>query len=202
MNARPQLRGAGARRARTDRVGARDRAYPAETVTSATPSPGSSSRLSECAFCRIIAGDLAAHLVTEDDDCLAFLGLRPAAYGHTLVVPRKHVETLWDADTETAVAVMRSTQRVASLLRASLGPDGLTLRQNNGAASGQDVPHLHIHLVPRWHGDGPIGWPYPPAAPLDPPFTLVRSPRQPHVAVRPREPPKARRTRTRERWRR
>ncbi len=56
---------------------------------------------------------------------------------------------------------------MAALLRARLAPDGLTLRQNNGAASGQKVDHLHLHLVPRWHGDGSIGWPWPPPEDLD-----------------------------------
>jgi histidine triad (HIT) family protein len=122
---------------------------------------------SDCVFCRVVAGSLPAHLVYDDDECVAFLDHRPAARGHTLVVPRAHVDGLWDAAPETAAAVMRTAADVAALLRERLQPDGLTLRQNTGKASGQDVFHLHLHLVPRWYGDGSIGWPRPPDSAID-----------------------------------
>ena len=121
----------------------------------------------ECAFCQVVRGELPSYVVSEDADTVAFLDLRPAARGHTLVVPRVHLEHLWDADAASAAAVMRTAHEVAALLRSRLRPDGLTLRQNTGAASGQVVPHLHLHLVPRWHGDGTVGWPWPPPADVD-----------------------------------
>lgn len=121
-----------------------------------------SARVADCPFCRIAAGADVAHLVWQDADCVAFLDHRPAARGHTLVTPKAHVETLWEADAETAAALMRTTREVAGLLRRCLGADGLTLRQNNGRVSGQEVPHLHVHLVPRWQGDGRAAWPNPP----------------------------------------
>ncbi len=124
-------------------------------------------------FCGVVAGALPAHVVHEDARTLAFLDLRPACRGHTLVVPKAHVEHLWDADAETAAAVMRTAHEVAALLRDRLHPDGLTLRQNTGEASGQVVPHLHLHLVPRWHGDGTIGWPWPPPEHVDLPGLLA-----------------------------
>lgn len=101
----------------------------------------------------------SAHVVHSNETCVAVLDLHPASPGHTLVLPRLHVESVWDLDDATAVAVMLSIRSVAELLRDRLAPDGLTVRQNNGAASGQRVPHLHVHLVPRWIGDGHIGWP-------------------------------------------
>ena len=88
-------------------------------------------------------------------------------HGHPLVVPRVHAEDLWDADEPSAIAVMRTAHRAAALLRERLQPDGLTLRQNNGEASGQRVAHLHLHLVPRWRGDGTVGWPWPPPQDVD-----------------------------------
>ena len=91
----------------------------------------------------------------------------PAARGHVLVVPRAHATDLWEVDPDSAAGVMRTAHAVAALLRDRLHPDGLTLRQNNGAASGQRVDHLHVHLVPRWHGDGTVGWPWPPPQDLD-----------------------------------
>ena len=121
----------------------------------------------DCVFCRVVRGELPAHVVVQDERSVAFLDLTPAARGHTLVVPRTHVEHLWDVDADSAAAVMRTAHEVAALLRERLRPDGLTLRQNTGEASGQKVPHLHLHLVPRWHGDGTVGWPWPPPQDLD-----------------------------------
>lgn len=116
----------------------------------------------DCLFCRLVEGSLPGHVIHADEQCVAFLDHAPAAHGHTLVVPRRHVTDLWSADEETVSAVGRTCLTVARLLRERLCPDGLTMRQNTGAASGQNVFHLHVHLVPRWHGDGTVGWPWPP----------------------------------------
>src|ERR1700712_2753635 len=121
-----------------------------------------------CPFCRIASGIEPAHIVAEDEHCLAVLDLSPAARGHTLVIPRAHVEDLWSADPDTAAAVGRTCAMVARQINARLRPDGLTRRQNTGEASGQRVFHLHVHLVPRWHGDGNVGWPWPPPSEHDP----------------------------------
>lgn len=120
-----------------------------------------------CAFCRVVAGQVPARVVHADAGTVAFLDTAPAARGHTLVVPRGHVADVWDADPDALADVARAAHRVAALLRERLAPDGLTLRQNNGAASGQKVDHLHLHLVPRWHGDGTVGWPWPPPQDVD-----------------------------------
>lgn len=126
-----------------------------------------------CLFCGIVCGRVPAHVVWADDETVAFLDAAPAALGHTLVVPRPHVSDLWEAEPDQLAAVMRAAHAVAGLLRDRLRPDGLTVRQNNGAASGQRVAHLHLHLVPRWHGDGTIGWPWPPPADVDLPGVLA-----------------------------
>jgi len=123
---------------------------------------GAASASRDCPFCAIVAGVAAARMVYADDAVVAFLNTRPAARGHTLVVPRRHVEHLWDSAADDVAAVARGVHAVAGLLRERLAPDGLTLRQNTGHASGQEVFHLHVHLVPRWHGDGHVGWPWPP----------------------------------------
>lgn len=123
--------------------------------------------MTDCPFCRVVSGALPARTLREDDTTVAFLDTTPASRGHTLVVPRTHVVDLWDAGPEVLADVARTAHGVAALLRARLRPDGLTLRQNNGAASGQKVDHLHLHLVPRWHGDGTVGWPWPPPHDLD-----------------------------------
>jgi histidine triad (HIT) family protein len=121
----------------------------------------------DCPFCQVVRGELPAYVVLEDDTALAFLDRTPAARGHVLVVPRVHATDLWEVDPDSAAGVMRTAHAAAALLRDRLHPDGLTLRQNNGAASGQRVDHLHVHLVPRWHGDGTVGWPWPPPQDLD-----------------------------------
>ena len=120
-----------------------------------------------CQFCALLDDLTAAHVVTTDPHCVAVLDAAPAAPGHTLVLPRRHVEAIWDLDDETAAGLIRTVRGAAQLLRERLGPDGLTVRQNNGAASGQRIGHLHVHLVPRWTDDGHIGWPRPPAPAVD-----------------------------------
>jgi histidine triad (HIT) family protein len=108
-----------------------------------------------------------SHVVMNDSASVAVLNISPASRGHTLVIPRTHVESIWELDDDTAAALIVTVKSVARLLRERLQPDGLTVRQNNGAASGQRIPHLHVHLVPRWEGDGHIGWPTARTEPVD-----------------------------------
>lgn len=104
---------------------------------------------SECIFCAIVAGDAPAHVVHEDEHTVSFLDINPVTRGHTLVVPRVHAEDMWDADEDTAVAVMRSAWQVARLLRRALDPEGCNLFQATRAIAGQTVFHLHLHVLPR-----------------------------------------------------
>lgn len=122
-----------------------------------------------CIFCAIAAGRAPARLLVQEEDALAFLDIRPAAPGHTLVIPRQHYGTIWEMDEAAGLAVARLALRVAAALRAALRPDGLTVVQNNGRAAGQEVPHAHWHLIPRWHGDG-LRLARAPAAPQDTPL--------------------------------
>ncbi len=128
----------------------------------------------DCPFCLAVDGRAPAHVVASDDDTVTILTRSPASTGHLLVLPRRHVTELWSASSDEAAALGRATARMARLLRDRLAPDGVTVRQNNGAASGQRIAHLHVHLVPRWHGDGSIGWPAPPVQPPDPDEVLAR----------------------------
>ena len=108
----------------------------------------------DCLFCRIVAGEIPAHKVYEDEHSLAFLDILPAARGHTLVIPKQHAAGLDDISRDSLAATMISAQAVARILRAKLQPDGLNVIQNDGAAAGQAVFHYHLHLLPRWAGDG------------------------------------------------
>ncbi len=107
----------------------------------------------DCIFCRIIAGDIPAHKVYEDDATLAFLDINPASRGHTLVIPKQHAADLFNLSPETLTATARTIQTVARILQQGVQPDGINVLQNNGPAAGQVVFHYHVHLIPRWQGD-------------------------------------------------
>ena len=93
-------------------------------------------------------------MVAEDDRTIAFLDRNQATTGHTLVVPRAHACDIWEISEADAVAVMAMAKRVARLIDDRLGPDGLNLTQSNRSAAWQDVFHFHLHVIPRWSGDG------------------------------------------------
>lgn len=107
-----------------------------------------------CLFCRLIKGEIPSTRVFEDEETLAFLDIGPIVKGHTLVVPKRHYGALTDAPPEVLAAVMRSVQRVARALFNGLGADGVNIFQANGAAAGQVIPHLHVHVIPRFTHDG------------------------------------------------
>ena len=130
------------------------------------PSPPAEPIPDGCAFCAILAGTLPASLVHADDQAIAFMDLRQAVPGHVLVVPRRHVDTLFDLDEDTAAHLMRIAVRIARAADAAFAPDGLNLWQSNRAAGGQEVPHVHLHVQPRMSGDGMLRiypGPQPPA---------------------------------------
>jgi histidine triad (HIT) family protein len=112
--------------------------------------------MSDCVFCRIVAGTEPADVVYEDERVVAFMDVNPAAEGHVLVVPRAHARTILDIDDEDAAAVMRGAARVARAIKVALEPEGFTLFQANEPAGWQDVFHLHVHVVPRWSDDSLI----------------------------------------------
>jgi histidine triad (HIT) family protein len=107
-----------------------------------------------CVFCRIVAGEAPAYVVAEDDRSVAFLDRAQATEGHTLVVPRAHSTDIWAITQPDLIAVMLMAKKIAQLLDEQLHPDGLNLTQSNRAAGWQDVFHFHVHVVPRWSGDG------------------------------------------------
>ena len=108
----------------------------------------------ECIFCAIVEGRAPAEVVFEDGETLAFMDINPANPGHTLIIPKRHVRDIYELDEETAAVVMRTTVRVARALKRALQPDGMNLVQSNERAGGQEIFHFHIHVIPRWYGDG------------------------------------------------
>jgi histidine triad (HIT) family protein len=107
-----------------------------------------------CIFCAIVSGDAPAYRLHEDERTLAFLDINPWGRGHTLVVPKRHAENLFEIDAGDYAAVTETVRTFGTRLRDAAGADGLAVAQLNGAAAGQEVFHLHVHLVPRRAGEG------------------------------------------------
>jgi len=112
-----------------------------------------------CAFCDIVDGRTAAHTVLDEDFVLGFLDARPVFKGHTLLVPRIHVDTLPDLPAELLPTLMEAVQRMARAVVEGLGAQGSFVAVNNVVS--QSVPHLHVHVVPRTKGDGLRGFFWP-----------------------------------------
>jgi len=116
--------------------------------------------MSDCVFCRIVAKEIPATVVYEDEHTLAFMDIGQVNPGHVLVAVKKHAENIFALEEAQAAAVFRSAAKVARAIRGAFEPPGLSVYQANGAAAGQTVLHLHIHLVPRYEGDGmALTWP-------------------------------------------
>jgi histidine triad (HIT) family protein len=106
-----------------------------------------------CDFCKIARGDAEAEVVCEGEHWVAFFPLHPATLGHTLVIPREHIENLWAASLSVGGELMQAAIEVGRAIQDALQPDGLNLISSAGAAAEQTVPHLHLHVVPRWDDD-------------------------------------------------
>jgi histidine triad (HIT) family protein len=111
-----------------------------------------------CAFCRIVAGG-PAHRVFEDSHCIAFLDLRPVFPGHTLLIPREHVETLTDLPDGLVLPFSMALRHLAGAVERAMGAKGTFVGVNNRVS--QSVPHLHAHVIPRTKGDGLRGFFWP-----------------------------------------
>lgn len=112
-----------------------------------------------CVFCDVVAGDLAAEVVFEDESFLAFLDHRPVQKGHILMVPRRHLATLLDLPPDLHQRFVANAQRLAAAVVDGLGAQGSFVAINNVVS--QSVPHLHLHVVPRTRGDGLKGFFWP-----------------------------------------
>ena len=116
----------------------------------------------DCIFCEIIAGNIPAATVYEDEHVFAFMDIAPANPGHTLVIPKQHYRNIFDMPTEIGSKIMQASILIANAIKAALNPDGLNLFQSNEAAGFQTVFHFHLHLIPRWEGD-PLRLPWRPS---------------------------------------
>ena len=113
-----------------------------------------------CIFCKIANGIIPSATVYEDDDFRTILDIAPAHKGHTIILPKTHAANLFEIDDATAAKLLPVAKKVAAAVKKVTGCDGINILQNNGEAAGQTVFHLHVHVVPRFEGDGilPV-WP-------------------------------------------
>ena len=105
-------------------------------------------------FAKILRGEANAHVVLDEEHCLAFMDLMPQSPGHTLVIPKEPAENLFDLSSEGLTTLMATTQRVARAVKAAFEPAGLMILQLNGRDAGQTVFHIHFHVIPRYPGEG------------------------------------------------
>ena len=105
----------------------------------------------DCIFCKIIEGEVPSHKVYEDENVYAFLDTEPVSKGHTLVIPKEHVETVHEA--EEMSYMWEAIVKVANSVKSAFEPEGLNITQNNGAVAGQEVFHMHFHVTPRYTGE-------------------------------------------------
>lgn len=106
--------------------------------------------MSDCIFCKIVAGDVPSSKVYEDDEVLAFLDITQVTKGHTLVIPKQHHRNLLEMNAETASTLFARVPQIAQQLKEKLGASGLNIINNNEEVAGQTVFHTHVHLLPRF----------------------------------------------------
>jgi histidine triad (HIT) family protein len=116
----------------------------------------------DCLFCKIVAGEIPATIVAQDERTIAFMDINPATRGHALVIPREHAADVHAIDPEDLQAVAVVAQRLAGRAVEQLGAAGVNLLNSNGPAAWQTVFHFHLHVIPRYEGD-PLRLPWVPA---------------------------------------
>ena len=131
--------------------------------------------MESCIFCKIIEGKIPCTKVYEDKNVLAFLDISPVNKGHALVMPKKHFETLMDVDDNILCETMKTVKKLSKAIMKAVKDDGINISINNHKAAGQLVPHLHIHIIPRFSNDGlKFDWPTKKIADMDKTAELIR----------------------------
>ena len=110
--------------------------------------------MSDCIFCKIASGEIPSAILYEDDNFRVILDLNPASKGHALILPKCHAANIYELPDETAGDVMILAKKMAARMSEALSCDGFNILQNNGETAGQTVFHFHMHLIPRYQGDG------------------------------------------------
>jgi len=144
--------------------------------------------VSDCIFCSIVRGEAPASFTHEDDTVVAFMDIQPITHGHMLVVPREHAVLMHDVNETVAMRAFKVARQLAELARQTLGASGVNLFVADGEVAFQDVPHFHVHVIPRYPKDGfgltfPHSYEHPPArAQLDAIAAAIRAASAPATA--------------------
>ncbi|NNJ71020.1 MAG: HIT family protein [Kiritimatiellales bacterium] len=110
--------------------------------------------MNNCIFCKIVAQEIPATIIHEDDDVLVFMDIGPIIKGHALVIPKKHCDPVGETPDDLIAKLHITAKRIAQAQMNGLGADGVNIMQNNGKAAGQEVEHIHVHVIPRFDKDG------------------------------------------------
>jgi histidine triad (HIT) family protein len=110
--------------------------------------------MNDCIFCKIVNKEIPATVLYEDDDVLVFMDIGPIIKGHVLVISRKHYDPVTETPDEILTKLHLTAKRIAQAQMNGLEADGVNIMQNNGKASGQEVEHIHVHVIPRFDNDG------------------------------------------------
>ena len=111
----------------------------------------------DCLFCKIIEGKIPSNKIYEDDSVFAFLDIYPASEGHTLIAPKKHFNSFTEMDTEGVSSLFEAARKITIAVERAFSAEGSNIGINNGKVAGQEVPHVHVHIIPRKKGDGGRG---------------------------------------------
>jgi histidine triad (HIT) family protein len=111
----------------------------------------------DCLFCKIISGKVPSNKVYEDDAVFAFLDIYPASEGHTLVAPKKHFSKFTDMSAEDVALLFEAARKITAAVEKAFSAEGSNIGINNGEVAGQEIPHVHVHVIPRRKGDGGRG---------------------------------------------
>ncbi len=106
----------------------------------------------DCIFCKIVRRQAPSSVVYEDERIMAFMDIRPVSEGHTLIIPKKHFVDVFDTPNDELAAMCVLSKRIALAVKKATGADGITIVQQNGEAAGQDIFHIHVHIIPRFEG--------------------------------------------------
>jgi histidine triad (HIT) family protein len=113
--------------------------------------------MEDCLFCKIIAGKIPSEKVYEDDTVFAFLDVFPASEGHTLAAPKKHFSRFTDMDAESVASLFEAARKITAAVEKAFSAEGSNIGINDGKVAGQEIPHVHVHVIPRRKGDGGRG---------------------------------------------
>jgi len=115
--------------------------------------------MNECLFCKIVKKEIPSDIIYEDDDFFAFLDINPNNPGHSLIVPKKHYENIYNLPDEILKNIAPLIKKMAAAVKNGVNADGINIIMNNDGAAGQIVPHAHFHIIPRFANDGYKHWP-------------------------------------------